>query len=112
GDQPQAKAADAGATVTDVKRTQNGFVVEVDAAQPTRILLNTTYDKGWRASVGTVVDHDKELAVDVPAGRHHLLVRYRPKTLTLGMVLTALGLVGAVGGVVFLTKKRRRTQSS
>ncbi len=108
GDVPQARASDpAAATVENVVRTPNTFTADVTASAPTRIVFNSAYDKGWRSDVGVALEQDKQLVVDVPAGKHHLKVRYRPKTFGLGVALTALGTVGSIAAVVWLTRRRR-----
>jgi hypothetical protein len=106
GDVPQARPADEGATVAAVKRTQNTFTMDVDASRPSRILLNSAFDRGWRASVGTADREGKLLAVDVPAGHHHVVVRYWPHGLTLGFVLTGTGIAGVIA--FFVYDRRRR----
>jgi hypothetical protein len=112
GDVPQARARDEGAVVTNVVRTQNTFTADVDTSAPARIVFDTSYDKGWRTTVGAVVDEDKALAVDVPAGKHHLVVKYWPKTMTLGLVLTGIGTVASIAALVWLTRRRRATAVS
>jgi hypothetical protein len=106
GDVPQAKPADDASTVTSVSRTQNTFTIDVDARRPARVWLNSAYDRGWRASVGEVVREGKLLAVDVPAGNHHVIVRYWPHGLTLGFVMTG----GTLAWIVyyFVADGRRR----
>jgi hypothetical protein len=107
GDVPQARAADEGAKVTAVERTQNTFVIDEDASRPTRIFLNSGYDRGWRSDVGSVVREGKLLAVDVPAGHNHLVVKYWPHGLTLGFLLTGTGLAGVVLFFVWDARRRR-----
>jgi hypothetical protein len=96
GDVPQARSVDDHAVIEVANRTQNTFTVDVDVKQPTRILLNSAYDRGWQSSVGTVVVDRELLAVDLPAGRHRVQLRYWPRRLTLGIVLSVLGLVGSL----------------
>jgi hypothetical protein len=105
GDVPQARAADDGATIASVTRTTGTFTIDVDATRPTRLLLNSAYDRGWRASVGEVVEVAHALAVDVPAGHHVLRVRYWPEKLTLGLWLSGLGLLGSL---LFLGRRALR----
>ncbi|HEY8077633.1 MAG TPA: hypothetical protein VIF62_26080 [Labilithrix sp.] len=94
GDVPQARSTDDDAAhVMAVTRTTSTFTVEVDASRPARILLNSAYDKGWGSDVGSVVEQTHMVAVDVPAGHNVLHVRYWPKKLTLGLILTAIGLL-------------------
>jgi hypothetical protein len=110
GDVPQAKPANDAATVSNVSRTQNSFTLDVDAKRPARVWLNSGYDRGWRASVGEVVREDKLLAVDVPVGHHHLVVKYWPHGLTLGLCLQggSLLLVAAYFGRGLLARRRAR----
>ncbi len=110
GDVPQARALDASvATVSGVSRTQNTFTFDVEASAPTRILMNGGYDAGWGASVGTAVLHDNGLlGVDVPAGSHHVKVKYWPAKLTLGLWLSGLSLIGIVVFFVMDARRRRR----
>jgi hypothetical protein len=109
GDKPQATARDNRATVKAVVRTQNSFAVDLDATESARVLLNTAYDRGWRANVGTVVRDGGLLAVDVPAGHYHLVVRYWPSGLTLGFALSAGGFLGVL--VYGIRDVRRRRAS-
>lgn len=101
GDEPQAKATTAGATVYSVTRTQSSFDVDVDAAAPATLLFNTSWARGWRASVGAPREQAGQLAVDVPAGHHRVRVWYWPVGLTLGLALTALGLIGSTLGLLY-----------
>ena len=68
--------------------------------------LNTAYDLGWRSNLGTPIDDAHLLAIDVPAGRHHLEVRYWPRRLTLGLWISVLGLLGSI---TFLVRHTGRT---
>jgi hypothetical protein len=93
GDVPQARATDSKATIRSVTRTQNTFTIDVHAAQPTRLLINSGYDRGWRSSVGDVVRNGKQLAIDVPTGDHVVLLKYWPHGLTLGFALAGSSLL-------------------
>lgn len=105
GDVPQARATDDGAVVEVVNRTHNSFTLDVEVKRPSRVLLNSAFDAGWRSDVGTVVENDHQLAVDLPEGRYRVRVRYWPKKLTLGLVISGLGLLGSIG---FLLRRRLR----
>lgn len=100
GDLPQAKATSPSATVRSVSRTQNSFAIDVDAPEPTTLLLNTSFARGWRASVGLAREQAHQLVVDIPAGHHEIRVWYWPVGLTLGFVLTAVGLVLSIFGLI------------
>ncbi|MEO6419882.1 MAG: hypothetical protein ABIP39_10770, partial [Polyangiaceae bacterium] len=108
GDLPQARAKDKGAVVEVANRTQNTFEIDVNATEPARILVNTTYDLGWRTDVGVAVEENKQLAIDVPAGRRRIHVRYWPRTLSYGIILTMLG----IGGILaYFARRLQRPQS-
>jgi hypothetical protein len=105
GDVAQAKAADDGATVEAVSRTQNTITLDVDATRPSRILLNSTYDRGFRTSVGELQEANKELVLDLPPGHHHVLVKYWPRGLTAGLLISTLAMAGTIA---FFVRDRRR----
>lgn len=97
GDVPQARALDENTVVVEkTSRTHNTFTIDVDAKAPGRIVLNSAYDQGWQSTVGSVVVDRDLLAVDVPAGKSHVFVKYWPKKLTLGFTLSAIGLLGSL----------------
>ena len=77
-------------------------------AAPARISLNTTYDAGWRANVGTAAEQSKQLVVDVPAGTHQVVVRYRPRTFTVGLVLSSVSAIGIIAFFVWDARRRSR----
>ena len=112
GDVPQARSADGAATVENVVRTQNSFTFDVNAPAPAHILVNSAWDRGWRANVGTVVEDAELLAVDVPAGASHVVVKYWPHGLTAGIVLTALSSAGVVAFFVWDGRRRRKASAA
>lgn len=103
GDVPQARAMDDGAVVEVANRTHNTFRIDVDVKRPSRILVNSAYERGWRTNVGEVVAEGHLLALDLPPGRHQISMRYWPRRLTLGLWLSAIGLTGSL---VFLSRKK------
>ena len=103
GDVPQARAVDDGAVVEVANRTHNTFTVDVDVQRPSRIRLNSAYERGWQTNVGQVVDDNKLLALDLPAGKHRVQMRYWPRRLTIGLWISAIGLVGSLA---FLARDR------
>lgn len=107
GDVPQARSYDSGVTVSNVARTQNTFSFDADAVRPARVLLNGGYDRNWQATVGSVGEWNKELVVDLPAGHHHVRVRYWPRWLDAGLVLTGLGFVATAAAWIWLERRRR-----
>jgi hypothetical protein len=109
GDVPQARAEVASADVHlgEVVRTPNTYTFDVDAPGPARILVNGPFDRGWRTSVGTLADQDKQLVLDVPGGHHHVRLHYWPHGMTLGLWLTALSSAGIATYFVRGARRRR-----
>jgi hypothetical protein len=94
GNVAQARGATAAVRVISDSRTPNTFTVTVQASQPGRVLLNSAYERNWQTDVGEVVEANKLLAVDVPAGEHTLYLRYWPHGLTVGIFLSSLSVLG------------------
>jgi hypothetical protein len=90
GDEPQARGAPGAVKVVFAERTPNTFVVDVDVKKAGRMKLNSTYDRGWRSSVGQVVRDGKMLSVDLPEGKYTVKVWYWPYGLTLGFWISGL----------------------
>jgi len=105
GDVPQARGGSPVVHVLFAERTPNTFTVDVDASTAGRLLLNSTYDRGWRTDVGTVVEAGKMLAVDLPPGTFTVHVRYWPHGLTLGFAMSGFS---ALVGILFGARALRR----
>jgi hypothetical protein len=103
GDLPQARVTEEGATLTNVSRTHNTFSFDVDATRRSRVQLDSAYDRGWQTNHGEVSEDNHLLTLWVEPGHHSVHMRYWPRTLTLGLVLSCLGLVGAA---LFLARAR------
>jgi hypothetical protein len=77
-----------------VRRSQARL--DVRAQGPGLLVLADSWDAGWSARVDgrparvLRVNH-AELAVALPEGTHRVLLRYRPRAFSLGLVLCALG---------------------
>ncbi len=74
----------------------NRLLLEVDARVAGRVLINQNYHVGWRADAGEVVNEAGLLAVDVPAGRRRVELRFSPRSAVGG------GLAGLVALLVML----------
>ncbi|MBI2392676.1 MAG: hypothetical protein HYV09_24030 [Deltaproteobacteria bacterium] len=106
GDVPQASADDGEIARADVR--QNGATIEATLRKPGAAHLNQTFDPDFVASIGQVRRSAKgTLDVLLPAGSHRLEVRYRPKGLLSGMIVTSMGVLGAIAALVFLRKRAR-----
>jgi hypothetical protein len=99
-----------------VKWTPNRIDLAVDATAPTRVIINQNWNKHFRASVGTVVSHEGLLAIDVPAGKHQLRVRYVDRVFDVCFVISVLTLFGLIAYAAWYVGRRvafeaRRFQS-
>jgi hypothetical protein len=108
GDVAQVKAAGPEATIGATKRTPNTFSFDVEATAPARLLLDSSYDKSWRTTVGQTGELDKQLVLDVPPGKHHVLVYYRPRTFYPGVAFTEITLASVAVYFAWDARRRRR----
>ncbi|MGH2724476.1 MAG: hypothetical protein ACRDI0_09475 [Actinomycetota bacterium] len=91
--------------------------VVVDAPAPAVLLVRTSFDRHWRATVDgrstPVLVADSTLqAVAVPAGRHVVRLRYRDPTIVAGLAGSGgalLVLVAAALAAARVERRRRRT---
>jgi hypothetical protein len=82
------------ATVKRVSWTPNEITLDVDAHEPTTVLVNQNWAREWRASIGTVRSVDKLLAVDVPAGKNVLVLRYADRFLEFCLLVSLASFLG------------------
>jgi hypothetical protein len=73
----------------------------VQAAAPSRVLVRETWVPGWRARcdgqpVGVAPDGPAFLGVDVPPGRHEIVLEYDPVEVRIGLVVSAAALAAAI----------------
>jgi hypothetical protein len=105
GDVPQARV-EGGGRVALAERTTTSFTAVAEMDRPGRLVFNSNYHPDWVADGLPVVDDGGRLAVELPAGRHAVRVRYEPETLPLALGLGAAGLALALSGWV-LGRRRR-----
>jgi hypothetical protein len=108
GDLPQEEfleEASAGAA-RRVVWTPNRLEVDVEAARPAVLRVNQNWHPGWRASVGEVVSREGLLGVQLPEGRHRVVLRFLPRSGLGGLAISALAWVG-LGWVAWRARRRR-----
>jgi hypothetical protein len=72
---------------------------------PTTLAVNSHFDPGWRTDVGTLDSIGGGLRLRVPPGSHEVRLRYWPRTLSAGLLLSASGLLGAVAFLRFTSAR-------
>jgi hypothetical protein len=97
------------AVCTIRERRADRLVVDVEASGNGHLVVAEAYQDGWKASLdGAAVPVEPAnvlfRAVEVPAGRHRVELRYRPGAAWAGAGLTAAGLVVAA---VMLVRRGR-----
>jgi hypothetical protein len=92
GDKPQARVIQGRGELLAFTRTTRRVQLQVQMSEPGRLLVNQNTAPGWRSDVGSVVDYDGKLAIDLPSGARSVRLTYTPPTLVLACALSALGL--------------------
>jgi hypothetical protein len=101
------------ATVTRKSWSPNVIELDVDAKEATTIFINQNWAPEWRSSVGTVKDHEKLLAIDVPAGKYTMEIAYRSRLLIGCLLVSLITLLGVLyafarGGFLWVRAERVR----
>jgi hypothetical protein len=112
---PRARLLGSG-TVTVVKRTPVRWDLSVDAGERSTLILADPMFPGWKAEldgrrVAISSPNGKPIEVSVPGGSHVVVIRYRPLSLRIGLVLAALGIGGTVT-MAWGCRRRRRDRES
>jgi len=93
-----------------VEMSGDKLVVVTEAAAPAFLVLSDVYYPGWVAAVDDreteVFQTDYALrGVAVPAGKHNVILRFRPSSFYWGLVIAAVALTGLIA-VVIRTRRR------
>jgi len=97
---PQLETCGRPDQVRIIDRNPDRFVIEADLGCRGMVIAGETYDPGWHATVDSrpapIYEAYSALrGVVVDAGRHRVEMRYRPRSVFLGAILTAIGIAGA-----------------
>lgn len=89
-------------TVTLISNSINALELTAETSTPAVLLITDAYDKGWSArsldrnhlhSYRVIPADHAFIGIPLEAGNHQILLEYRPRTLTAGLLLSALGLL-------------------
>lgn len=75
------------------ERTNHTVTAVVVLGSPGRVVFNQNFEQQWTASTGTVVDDDLRMAVDLPAGRHTVVLRFEPDDLPYSLYASLFGVL-------------------
>ena len=86
-----------GGRIMSVTETADRVDLEVETDAPGRVVVRDAVAPGWTARVGNteapiVTVEGRYRGIDVPAGRSHVVLAYRPPGLALGLLVAAAGL--------------------
>lgn len=93
----QIDAANAG-RASLIKNEGDKLIVKVDTSSPAILMINNSFDKGWKATVDKKMakiyraDYDL-LAVTVPAGNHEVKIYYFPDLFKYGVLISLVSIV-------------------
>lgn len=101
------KLADESASIKEYHHAK--VVVETNAEQPAVMVLTDNWHPNWSATLDGKPTHlglvdETFRGVAVPPGKHEIVMNYRPKTLTAGLMLSGAALLCAL--VILLMRKR------
>jgi hypothetical protein len=90
----------AAGTVVRKRWTPNQIELEVDALRPARLLVNQNWHPGWHASEGSITSVKNLLAVDLPAGKRNITLRFLPRPVVGGFFISLVALAALAWLVV------------
>jgi hypothetical protein len=109
---PKADEYDAGnVNVTQFK--PNRLRLQADMKRPAFVVVSEVHYPGWEATVdgkaAPLIAADYILkAIPVPAGKHEIVLRFRPRTFIWGLTISLISLAGIILALVFLRDREPR----
>lgn len=96
-----------------LRRTPTNLLIEAEAAKPSLLVLSEMFYPGWTATLDGSevallrVDYNLR-GVPVPAGNHRVELRYRPRSVWIGAIITLMIALGLLTILVWEQRTRRR----
>lgn len=115
---PSLQPATTGASedVSITRYEPDTMTMRVDAASDGILVVSETYDRGWNAYVDgkktpVLLANGVQRAVAVPSGQHTVELRYQPRSLFVGIVISSLAgvavlIVAGWAGIAALRRRR------
>jgi hypothetical protein len=93
-----SSSANFAATATIVSDRLNDLGIEVNTPQPAMLVLNDSWDSGWKAKVDGMEQSVLRVnyasrGVVVPAGKHNVTFLYRPPFVLAGLVISGVTII-------------------
>jgi hypothetical protein len=93
GEKPQLRLPAGTGKVVDWQRSPNSFHAVLAMTKPARVRFNQNFSRGFVSNVGQPLDEQGLLALDLPAGQHTVIVRYRPREFLPSALASGVGLL-------------------
>jgi len=93
---PFARSNDADAVLELVRETAASHRIRYRSTRPVRVVLNQNFDPAFRSTLGSVVEQDGLLAVDLPAGSRTFDVAYDARDGLVGLGVSLASVIGVV----------------
>ena len=117
---PSNLSPDGRVSATDAGRCEirdmalGSVTLQIEASRPAVLVLSEGWFPGWTVTVDGAAERlyraDVALrGVAVPPGRHEVVFRYRPRSVTWGAATTLLSMGAMAGGIVLMHRRRRTT---
>jgi hypothetical protein len=108
---PELEKCESEDTTRVVTRETNRLVIEANLGCRGMVVVSETYSPGWKATVDgqpaqIYQPYTVLRGVVAGAGRHRIEMRYRPSSVVIGAIMTAVGLMGAM--VLWMYSRGRR----
>jgi hypothetical protein len=90
-----------GSTRLETRRGPSAIIIEADASTADQVVIRETWDPGWRARIdgrpAAIEPHQETfMKINISEGEHIVELRYEPDEVKLGLVGSALGLLGVI----------------
>lgn len=83
-------------TLESTKWSPNQLTFHARLDKPTRLLINQNYHRGWKSDVGSVVNTDGLLSVELPQGESDVSLRFLPRSALGGLIVSGLALLALI----------------
>ncbi len=96
-DSSYLSVSDNAGPATLVSWSPQRVVVETEATKSAKVIVNANYAEGWMVNGQPARNHSERLAADIPAGTHTLTFAYQAPGFRLGVAITLLTILAALG---------------
>lgn len=100
GAEPQVRLPAGKGELHDWQSSPNSIRATLTTREPTRVLFNRNYARGYQSNLGAPANDEGLLALDVPAGQHTITLSYRPPELIPSAAVSLFGVALLLSGLL------------